>query len=262
MRRQFALACALVAFACAPARAGDRITGIVLMDQTGCTVFIHHEPFAGMPAMSMPFAVPPGTVLHHGEHVAGLVDRSSEPWKLTNVRVTAAAAAQHPNAPHFVTVGDAVPELAVVDQRGRRETLAALRGAPYALTFIYTRCRDPRMCPFVSAKLHLIQSRTKGLPVQLVEISLDPAYDRPAVLARYGATFGADPARWHLLTGNPKAVLDFGAKFGILERSAGADSIVHSERLAIVDASGHIRRFFEDASWKADDVADALKAAT
>jgi cytochrome oxidase Cu insertion factor (SCO1/SenC/PrrC family) len=261
MRRLIALAFAFVAFACAPALARDRITGIMLMDQTGNSVIVHHEPFAGMPSMSMPFIVPPGVTLTHGEHITADVDRSSEPWKLSNVRVTAAATAQHLHLPHFVKAGDAVPDLPFVDQRGRAATLAALRGKPYALTFMYTRCRDPRMCPFVSSKLHIVQARTRGTDVQLVEISLDPAYDRPPVLAKYGTTFGADPSRWHLLTGDPKSVLDFGAKFGILERSAGADTIVHSERLAIVDAAGHITRFFDNASWKAEDVADALKAA-
>ena len=260
MRRLVALtiAIALVALAGAPAGASDHITGIVLMDQTGNTVIVHHEPFAGMPAMSMTFTVPPGTTLHHGEHIAGDVDRSSDPWKLTRVRVTAAAAVQRNDAPKFLNVGDTVPDLPFVDQRGRRETLAALHGKPYALTFMYTRCRDPRMCPFVSAKMHMIQSRTAGSDVQLVEVSLDPVYDQPAVLAKYGTTFGADPARWHLLTGPPRPVLDFAARFGILERSAGRETIVHSERLAIVDGNGRITRFFDNASWKADDVTRAL----
>jgi cytochrome oxidase Cu insertion factor (SCO1/SenC/PrrC family)/Cu/Ag efflux protein CusF len=263
MRRVFSLAfaLALAAFSSAPAQARDRLTGIVLMNPAGNMVLVHHEPFAGMPAMTMSFRIPPGTVLHPGEHIAAEVDRTNDPWSLSAIRVTAAATAQHLQLPHFVNVGDRVPDLAFVDQRGRATTLAALRGTPYALTFMYTRCRDPRMCPFVSAKMHLVQSRTAGSPVQLVEVSLDPAYDRPPVLARYGATFGADPARWHLITGNPKAVLDFAARFRILERSAGPTTIIHSERLAIVDAHGRITRLIDNATWKADDVANALTAA-
>jgi cytochrome oxidase Cu insertion factor (SCO1/SenC/PrrC family)/Cu/Ag efflux protein CusF len=257
----FAFAFALAALSGAPALARDRLTGIVLMNPAGNMVLVHHEPFAGMPAMTMSFRVPPGTVLHPGEHIAAEVDRAGDPWSLSAIRVTAAATAQHLHLPHFVNVGDAVPDLAFVDQGGRRMTLAALRGSPYALTFMYTRCRDPRMCPFVSAKMHMVQSRTAGSPVQLVEVSLDPVYDRPAVLARYGTTFGADPARWHLLTGDPKPVLDFAARFRILERSAGPTTIIHSERLAIVDARGRIIRLIDNETWKADDVANELKAA-
>lgn len=229
------------------------------MTPTATTVVVHHEPFGGMPAMSMTFAVPAGTAVHPGDQIAAKVDTSTEPWRLSNVRVTSTATVQHNTLPKFLNVGDAVPDIPFVDQHGRHTTLAALRGRPYALTFIYTRCRDPKMCPFVSAKLHQVQTQTAGSPAALVEVSLDPAYDRPAVLARYGAPFGADPARWHLLTGDPRTVLDFAARFRILERSAGADTIVHTERLTIVDRTGHITRFFDDARWKADDVADSLE---
>jgi protein SCO1 len=181
---------------------------------------------------------------------------------LSSIRVTTAGlAAPHFTLPAFLNVGDALPNIPFVDQRGRHETLAALRGHPYVLTFMYTRCRDPRMCPFVSAKLHQVQSRTAGSAVQLVEVSLDPAYDRPAVLARYGSVFGADPARWHLLTGDPKTVLDFAARFRILERSAGADVIIHSERLAIVNSAGRITRLYDDATWNAGDIASAVRSA-
>ena len=229
------------------------------MSASPSTIVVHHEPFGGMPAMSMTFSVPPGTIVHPGDHIAAEVDRSAEPWKLSGIRVTAGAIVQHSTIPHFLNVGDHVPDLPVIDERGRRETLASLRGHPYALTFIYTRCRDPKMCPFVSAKLHQVQTRTAGTNAALVEVSLDPAYDRPPVLARYGKLFGADPTRWHLFTGDPRTVLDFAARFRILERSAGPDTIVHTERLAIVDAGGHITRFLDDTAWQPATVASALE---
>jgi cytochrome oxidase Cu insertion factor (SCO1/SenC/PrrC family) len=259
VRRFLLLGFAIAGWLAAPADARDRLTGIVLMTPSATTIVLHHEPFAGMPAMSMSFSVPPGTIVHPGDRIAADVDTTTEPWKLSAIRLTSAAIVQHSTLPNFLNTGDAVPDLAVVDQRGRHETLAALHGRPYALTFIYTRCRDPRMCPFVSAKLHQVQTRTAGTRVALVEVSLDPAYDRPPVLARYGATFGADPARWDLFTGDPKTVLDFAARFRILERSAGPDTIVHTERLAIVDADGRITRLIDDAAWQPSDVAGALE---
>jgi protein SCO1/2 len=259
--RRLLLALALALGASAPAIARDHLVGIVLMAPGPASVVVHHEPFAGMPAMTMDFTVPAGTRLHPGDHIAADVDRSHEPWRLGNVRVIAAGiTAPHYTHPAFLNVGDAIPNIPFVDAHGTHETLAALHGHPYALTFVYTRCQDPRMCPFVSAKLHQIQTRTAGTPVELVEVSIDPAYDRPAVLARYAAQFSADPARWHLLTGDPRTVLDFAARFGILERSSGPTTIVHSERLAIVNDAGRITRLYDNANWKADDVASALAA--
>jgi cytochrome oxidase Cu insertion factor (SCO1/SenC/PrrC family) len=261
MRRLLIVALAFV-FAAGisrPADARDHLNGIVLMTPTATSAVVHHDAFGGMPSMTMTFSVPPGTAVHPGDHISADVDTSSDPWKLSSVRVTAGATVQHSTLPKFLNVGDQVPDIPLVDQTGRHETLAALRGEPYALTFIYTRCRDPKMCPFVSAKLHQVQSRTAGTKTALVEVSLDPAYDRPPVLARYAKLFGADPARWHLFTGDPRTVLDFAARFRILERSAGADTIVHSERLAIVNAGGRITQFYDDARWNAADVAAALR---
>jgi protein SCO1/2 len=235
------------------------LSGIVLMTQSPTQVIVHHEAFAKMPAMSMTFRVPPGTALQPGEHITADVDTKTEPWSLSSIRIVAAApTAPNTRPPDFLNVGDRVPDIPFVDERGRATTLAALRGRPYALTFIYTRCRDPKMCPFVSAKLHLLQTQTAGTKVALVEVSLDPAYDRPPVLAQYGAMFGENPARWELLTGDPRSVLDFAARFRILERSAGPTTIVHTERMAIVDAAGRITRFYDDPSWQPSNVAQLL----
>jgi protein SCO1/2 len=162
--------------------------------------------------------------------------------------------------PPIARVGDWVADVPFVDQRGHAMSLRALRGAPFAVSFIYTRCPDPHMCPLVSAKFHALQQRLPGR-ASLVEVSLDPAFDQPRVLARYGAAFGADPHRWHLLTGDPRTVLDFAAHFGILEEAQGPVKIVHSERLAIVDADGRIVRFFDDARWSPGDVLAALATA-
>lgn len=243
----------------APVDARDRLTGIVLMAPANGTVLVHHQAFGGMPAMTMTFAVPPGTKAHPGDRIAADVDTSTDPWTLSDIVLDAARVPQGGPRIAFLAVGDRVPDTAFVDQRGRPTTLAALRGHPYALSFIYTRCQDPRMCPLVSAKFHRLQTLT-GARVALVEVSLDPAYDRPPVLARYAALVGADPARWHLLTGDPRTVLDFAARFRILERSAGPQTIVHTERLAIVDASGRITRFYDDAAWRPADVSQALRA--
>jgi protein SCO1/2 len=234
------------------------LAGIVLMTLSPTSLVVHHEAFGGMPAMTMTFSVPAGTAVHPGDHFAADVDEKTEPWSLSALHVTSLAMVQHNTLPKFLNAGDTVPDIPFVDEQGRRERLSALHGHPYALTFIYTRCRDPKMCPLVSAKLQQVQTRTAGTPVDLVEVSLDPAYDRPPVLARYGKTFGADPARWHLFTGDPRSVLDFAARFRILERSAGADTIVHSERLAIVDAKGRITQLFDDANWQPSAIVTAL----
>ncbi len=158
--------------------------------------------------------------LEAGDEIAGLVDDAASPGTLERVDVLTRAAGRNcstvpaagpPSAVPIIESGEPVPATAFVDQTGRPFGFAALRGETVVLSFIYTRCRDGRMCPLISAKFHALQSQLHGPQFHLVEVTLDPAYDRPAVLARYARLFDADPAVWTLLTGDPAAVLDFDA---------------------------------------------------
>lgn len=250
----------IITFA-ASARPQEHITGSVLVVDSPTTAIVHHEPFGGMPAMSMQFRFPSETTLQPGDRITAVIDRSTEPWSLSEVVVTPASRPSTTAAINFLEVGDRVPATPLVDANGRATNLDSLRGHPYALTFIYTRCADPRMCPLVSSKLEQLQTRTRGTAIAMVEVSLDPAFDRPAVLQHYARQFGADPHRWQLFTGDPRTVLDFAARFRILERSAGPQTIVHTERLAIVDSHGTIVHFFDDANWRVEEVRQALESA-
>jgi len=239
--------------------AGERMRGIVIAVTGPAAVLVHHDAFGGMPAMTMTFAIPSGTRLHPGDRIVAEVEESTQPWSLRDISVTGSQIAARPaRLPAFVRVGETPPDPPFVDQTGRPFHLAALRGRPYVLAFVYTRCRDPDECPLVSGKFHLLQSAARSRRFGLVEVSLDPAYDRPPVLARYAATFGMDASVWHIVTGPPRAVLDFASRFGILERSVGPVTIAHSERLVIVDGSGRIGAFVDGARWSTHDVIAAL----
>jgi len=260
MRRHVAVAAAIVATLwAATAVAAEHLSGIVLMAPSAGEIVIHHDPFGGMPAMTMTYRVPAQTRLQPGDRISADVDRSSEPWSLRGIHVLGSQSETSAvPEPAIVRVGDRVPDALFIDQHARPLSLRTLRGVPFAITFIYTRCTDRTMCPLVSAKFRVLQQRLT-VPAALVEISLDPAYDRPPILARYAAAFGADAARWHLLTGEPRTVLDFAARFGILEEARGPVKIVHSERLAIVDRNGRIARFIDNAAWSPNDVLRALE---
>ncbi len=236
------------------------VRGVVLQVEPGDRVFVHHEPFGGMPAMTMEFSLPQGTIVHPGDRISGAVDESHQPWSLSNVHVIPAATPPPIAAtPRPIASGDPVPDVAFTDQRGRSVTLSSLRGRPYALTFIYTRCQDAQMCPLISAKYHTVQA-TLAPGTMLVEVTLDPNYDTPRVLARYGTTFGADPQRWLLLTGSPAQVLAFAERFGIFERHVNGQTIVHTERLVLVNSQGKVAGFFEDPSWPPGTLSAALGA--
>jgi len=260
-------AAAIVALTMLPARAADRVGGIVLSVLSGQgEAVVRHDAFGGMPPMTMVFRVQPKSALaglHPGDRIEALGDLGADEPVLTDVRVIGSVAgvarAVHNVQP--LNVGDSLPlTTQFFDQLGRGFTFTDFRGQTVVLAFVYTRCRDPRMCPLVSANFHALQSRLAGLPVHLVEITLDPAYDTPEVLAAYASRFDADASRWTLGTGPVNVVNDFAARFGIAVFADPVAGLIHSERTAIVDRDGRIVDLLDAAAWNPDDVAAEVRS--
>jgi hypothetical protein len=106
----------------------------------------------------------------------------------------------------------------------------------------------------------LLQQRTTPNALHLVELTLDPAFDKPAVLRAYGRRFGADPARWTFLTGNPNKVLDFAAQFDVTAFSNREAGLIHSERTVIVDGDGVVRQLIDEVAWDPDEIIAQVRA--
>jgi protein SCO1 len=200
--------------------------------------------------------------LHEGDRIVGLVDDEGTPPTLDEVRVIPAA--PPPSAirvVHALNVGDRMPATRFVDQRGRPFSFTDFRGKSVVLAFIYTRCRDPKECPAISTSFHTLQTRLGNGPYHLVEMTLDPSFDRPAVLAQYGTSFHADAGHWTLGTGDPHTVLDFDARFGIDPFADPRLGVIHTERTVIIDPGGKIVDFIDQAGWDPADVVARLQSA-
>jgi len=150
--------------------------------------------------------------------------------------------------------GDTPPAIPLVDQSGHAFSLAQLRGNAVVLTFIYTRCADARMCPLESLKYARLQHALGNARVRLLELTLDPAYDTPAVLRRYGAAYGADPQRWTLATGAPASLADLATRLGIASVRTAPGTIVHTEATIVLDRNGTIARVIDGNAWTPDDM--------
>jgi protein SCO1 len=240
----------------------ERVHGLVLaVTPNDGEAIVRHDAFGSMPAMTMPFRIVPRSqvgTLQPGNTIDALVDTSTEPWTLRNVTVsTTQTLTSDPGILRRVVplrVGDEIPDTPFIDQTGRPFRFSELRGQDAVLAFVYTRCQDPRMCPLISAKFHALQQRIGARKMHLVEVTLDPSYDRPAVLARYGKLFGADPHRWTLAVGDAEPTLDFAARFGITAFPDPEIGIIHAENTVEIGPDGRIRSMITTTSWQPDEI--------
>jgi protein SCO1/2 len=156
-------------------------------------------------------------------------------------------------------VGDVFPDVPLIDQDGRRISLRT-GTRPTIVSFAYTRCPDPTMCSLVTAKFVALQRSLRGTDIRLLEITLDPAYDRPAILHRYAAAVGARRERWSFATGRPSDVLALAGRFGIVFDRTRSNAIGHTELVAIVAGDGTMIDRVDGATWSPDNIAAQARA--
>jgi protein SCO1/2 len=164
--------------------------------------------------------------------------------------------------------GSIVPDETFTDQTGRGRRLSSYRPRVVAVTFTYTRCPLPDYCPlmdrhFAAVQRQIVADATLRGRVQLVSISLDPAFDTPAVLAGHAARLGADPEVWQLLTGDPSVIQQFATRFGVtaVPSEAGSPDLVHNLRTGVINPEGTLVKVMTGSTWTPAELVQALKDA-
>lgn len=155
----------------------------------------------------------------------------------------------------LVGTGDPAPAFPLVDQLGRPFRLNQLTGKVTLLSFVFSRCPDVTICPAISGKFLYLQRHLDPRHFHLVEVTLDPTYDSPAVLAAYGRQFDANPQMWSIATGESAQVKNVIDSFGVSSLANGAADYIHDVRLEMIDAGGILRDVSTTADWNPDDVA-------
>jgi protein SCO1/2 len=208
-------------------------------------------------ALGVTGELPPGTYrwtaranvdrLAPGTEIDGLLRDA----RLQDVRPASAFVAGLPGSLRVRTLrtGDPLGDRILVDQDGIVRHLAAWRGKSLVLSFVYTRCPDLQICPAISGKYAYMQHHIDPAHTHLVLVTLDPTFDSPSVLRRYGAQFAADPTRWSLLTGEGsevKALLD---AFQVSSLQDGPGTYIHEDDLVLVNPDGRIGEIIPTAGW-------------
>jgi protein SCO1/2 len=171
-----------------------------------------------------------------------------------------------PPPPDIREPGQTLTDATLVDQNGKPSSLSAYRGHRVALTFIYTRCPLPEFCPLMDRHFAAVQKTIASTPaladVRLVTVTLDPAFDTPAVLKPYAARRGADPMIWSFLTGEPAEVNKFGSQLGIYveHNPQSAIDITHNLRTVVIDPDGRLVKVHNGNSWTPSELVADLSA--
>jgi cytochrome oxidase Cu insertion factor (SCO1/SenC/PrrC family) len=227
----------------------------VVVQQTGVDrAIVRNDPVQNMlPGSIRLVRVANGTAhLPPSTGFDAMLDRSTTPWTL---RDAVPAGQFSPGMPQPgrvlpVQLGTPLPRASLVDQNGRPIQLQdAFAGRTVLVSFVFTRCPDRTLCPAISGKFAYLQAHMDPNKFALVEITLDPPYDSPEVLRRYGSTYGANPAIWTLLTGTGSTIARLLDEFEVPSLRLAPDNYLHGDKLYIVTPQGRVGSIVETAAW-------------
>jgi protein SCO1 len=77
------------------------------------------------------------------------------------------------------------PALVLRDIDGTRVSLAALKGAPALVTFVYSHCPD--VCPLIMTQMRRVErdASRQGTKVHMIAVSVDPKGDTPSAVRAF-----------------------------------------------------------------------------
>jgi protein SCO1 len=281
---------ALALFSCRPqnnepaasvnARRFDLKGKVISVDKAERRVTLQHEEIHGfMEAMTMPFAVRKVDdwaldVLKPGQQVmATLVVDGGLSW-IENIVITQESAsdsggAEKASAAREAQPGEAVPDFSLINQDGKKISLAQYRGRALLLTFIYTRCPLPDYCPLMSNNFAAIDKELKKNQrlydrTHLLSISFDTEYDTPKVLKSYGGAYTENYtaekfSHWEFASGTAEEVRRVAEFFG-LRYYKESKEIVHGLRTAIITPDGKVYKVYRGSDWKPEEVLGDIRA--
>jgi protein SCO1/2 len=256
------------------------LTGeIVSVDVARKVLVVRHDAIKDlMPAMTMEFGVSSAEVAaaKPGQRIrAELIPSEKGDWRLEKIwpddpaaggAVAAQAAALRQDTlirghGAYREIGETIPEFALYDQEGRVVSSGRFRGKRIMLNFIFSRCPVATMCPAATLKMMSTQQLARDAGVtnlELVSITLDPAYDTPAVLKEYAATRGIDTSNFSFLTGPESAIRDLLAQFGIIAEFQG-NLLNHTLATLLIDENGRIIHRTDGRAWEPKDFVAKMK---
>jgi len=252
------------------------LTGVVSsVNRAVREAVVAHDDIPGfMPAMTMPFPIADGELrkLKRGDQIAATLVVGETHFRLVDVQVTREAPADVPPAPApspgaEPDAGALPPDVALVNQDGKKIHLSDYAGRAVALTFIFTRCPLPDFCPRMGANFAAVEQAAGKDPalrdrVHLLTVTFDPEFDTPEVLRTWGQrqAKNADPGRFELATGEPEAIRQLATFFSVEYDKEEGGGLTHNLRTAVLGPDGRLFRLHRGNDWTPEQLLADLRA--
>ncbi len=132
-----------------------------------------------------------------------------------------------------------VPQFDLSDARGGTLSTAALRGRPYALTFLYVHCVN--VCPLIGSELQqaLADLRFQARALNVVAVSVDPRGDTRTAVLRW-LSLHREPSNFHYLIGSQRELAPIWKAFYVSPQIPGDPQSSHTAIIWLINRRGRL----------------------
>lgn len=141
-----------------------------------------------------------------------------------------------------------VPYFEFINQYGEPSNTDELKGKLWIANMIFVRC--PSVCMMLTPNMMMLQNTfiEEDLEVHLVSFTVDPDFDTPEQLKKYGEAYQADFDYWTFVTGyTNEEIIDFSATAfqSLVMDIEGSDDMIHGTSFFLVNEEGKVIRKYD-----------------
>ena len=145
-----------------------------------------------------------------------------------------------------------IADFSLINQNGKTITQKDFKGKIYVADFFFTTC--PTICIAMTDNLVKVQEKIKNNPhVMLLSHSVTPKIDSVPQLKKYAMEKGVIDQKWHLVTGDKRAIYDLARKSYLAVKEAGDGGpfdMIHTENFILVDPDRRVRGFYDGTDFE------------
>lgn len=274
MRRSLLVGLCLALCSCGKSERRYNFEGRVVskVPETHTLVLDHGNIPGFMAAMTMPYPVGAGVDLspvEAGDRIkARVVVHGDGQYELDKVMVTDSSHREKTvKQTRQLYLGELIPDVALLNQDGKTIRLSDFRGKTVLLTFIYTRCPMPTFCPRLSTLFAAVEKELAKDPkeysrTQLVSVSIDPKFDTPSVLRKYGLAYLSGNEKsfghWSFTVPSPENLKKLAEAFALIYEEED-NQITHSMSTVLIAPDGRLIKEWTVSDWTSAEAVAAMR---
>ena len=150
-----------------------------------------------------------------------------------------------------IDIGQIITDVTLLDIDSNEVSLSDSDGKFRLISYIFTRCPMPNMCPAVVAKnQYLAQMLKDESTIEFILISFDYAYDTPAILKQSYTSLLESNIRIWSSTEHMDDIFSLAGQSNVSFWGVDNNDIGHTLRSIFIDPERRLMKVFEGTDWK------------